>query len=308
MITDPRQRIAISNLGWVDHGGVCIYDVESGRSERIALGDARYLTLRGASGKHFAAVHHFDGAGLTVTIQSFERPAEIVGRIQVAGWRAEIDGSRAVWETVPAHFVGWLKGGADAAGGYCLVTRAGDRAEVTRLDWFDRTYDWDYQSVVAVEAVPGSGELVFGVARSSRLVVTDAATPQVVKRQVDLAGRFGNPVPHIREHARELWAVDYDTVVRVDYGRWTVTGTSRLQRGLTGTQMFVGDAWIAPAGDYLAVPRPGSGDVVLLNTTDLRVSRSISLGHEPLEAAVLSDGRVVARDWKTGADLIAAGD
>ena len=48
------------------------------------------------------------------------------------------------------------------------------------------------------------------------------------------------------------------------------------------------------------VARPFSGDVVVLDPTDLNTRFKCEIGHEPLEAVVLRDGGVVARDWQTG--------
>lgn len=46
--------------------------------------------------------------------------------------------------------------------------------------------------------------------------------------------------------------------------------------------------------------RPFSGDVVSLDTANLEVIERAVLGRQPLMAVGLSDGRVIARDWKTG--------
>ncbi len=68
--------------------------------------------------------------------------------------------------------------------------------------------------------------------------------------------------------------------------------------------MFVGDAWVSPDESYLLVPRPGSGDVVALDAESLSPWASVELGQQPLVAVALADGRVVARDWKTGNTLL----
>ena len=49
-----------------------------------------------------------------------------------------------------------------------------------------------------------------------------------------------------------------------------------------------------------AVARPFSGDVVAVNTKRFRITHTCNLGHQPLTVALLSDGTVYARDWKTG--------
>ncbi len=67
--------------------------------------------------------------------------------------------------------------------------------------------------------------------------------------------------------------------------------------------MFVGDPWLSADESFLLVPRPGSGDVAVLDPESLALRMSVALGRQPLTAVALSGGRVVARDWKTGETL-----
>jgi hypothetical protein len=159
-----------------------------------------------------------------------------------------------------------------------------------------------YQSVMAVASVPETGEMVFGLQRSSHLVVVDPSSDRAI-RVVDLAGGNGNAIPYLRSKAAEVWAVDYDTLVRLDRLTWKVTGSIRLQEAIAGTRMFVGRVWMPPAEDYVLIPRPGSGDVVLLDPADMKVLRGVNLGRQPLTGAVVGNSQLVARDWKTG-DLL----
>jgi hypothetical protein len=64
--------------------------------------------------------------------------------------------------------------------------------------------------------------MVFGIQRSSRLVVISPEHSGTA-HQVGLGGRHGNAVPHVRHTAPEVWAVDYDTLVRLDRRTWQVT-------------------------------------------------------------------------------------
>jgi hypothetical protein len=127
---------------------------------------------------------------------------------------------------------------------------------IGRLDGFNTgSYDLDYQSVIAVRDVPESSEIVFGVQRSSHLVVVRPLHSGAV-RQVGLSGGHGNAVPYMRAKAPEVWAVDYDTLVRLDRRTWTVTGTIRLQDAPQDARMFVGDLWMPPDEDFAIIFRP----------------------------------------------------
>ena len=100
-----------------------------------------------------------------------------------------------------------------------------------------------------------------------------------------------------------MWAVDYDTVVRLDAASLTVEDRWLGQAPASnGHRMFLGDLWMSRDERELLAARPGSGDVVSLDPENLRVARTWVTGGEPLTAATLG-GRLIVRDWKTG-DLL----
>ena len=202
------------------------------------------------------------------------------------------------WVDHGSMWRGYLSDSATGAAGYFVVVIGPEQATLTRLDWFDDpAYDHDYQAVVAVATVPETNELLFGVVRSSDLVLC-APNSAAVIRLVRLTGNLGNPEPYVRRHAPEVWAMNYDTVVRVDRRHWQVTGDR-----FGGDSLFLGSLGWPPDERHVVVPRPGSGDVLVLDPADLSVRQRIRIGREPLEAVLLPAGQVVARYWKTG-DLL----
>lgn len=304
MITDGRRLIALSNLGWIDHGSVWRFDAASGRVDSIRLSGASYLALQGPDGDEFTAIHHFGGSRIEITAHPFAAPANVLRRVVVTGWALRVDSALASWPRAVSRFVAWLDDNATGAAGYFLISVAGSEAAIERLDWFDaRSYDLGYQSVIAVREVPGTGELVFGLQRSSHLVVSPRHGGAV--RQVGLSGRRGNAVPHIRHMAPEVLAVDYDSLVRLDRRTWEVTGTIRLHDAPEDTAMFVGDLWMPPDEAFAVVPRPGRADIAVVDPDTMTLIRTRHLGRQPLVAVVTDGGHVVARDWKTG-DLLQA--
>jgi hypothetical protein len=52
-----------------------------------------------------------------------------------------------------------------------------------------------------------------------------------------------------------------------------------------------------------AVGRPFSRDVLGIDSESFAVTSRADLGEQPLDVALLSDGRVFARDWKSGCRL-----
>jgi hypothetical protein len=303
VITDGERRVALSNLGWVDYGAIWRFDMSTGAVDHIQLGDAKHLALRACGGEEFSVVHYFDGSRVEITTHTFADPSEARRRVVVSSWAPTVSADLAPWPSSPSFFVAWLNDDATAASGYFLISVQDRQAAIERLDWFDGdSYDLGYQSVIAVSEVPRSGDLVFGIQRSSHLVVSSPSLANSIRR-VDLSGGHGNAVPHVRVGAAEIWTVDYDTLVRLDWRSWEVTGTLRLQEASSGTRMFVGDLWMPPDEQYVPVPRPGTGDIIAIDPVRLAQVSVATTGRQPLVAAVLGDRRVVARDWKIG-DLL----
>jgi hypothetical protein len=110
-------------------------------------------------------------------------------------------GDPAAWHGLERAHVGYLNDSATGAAGYFVVVIGPEQATVTRLDWFDDpTYDQFYQAVVAVATVPETEQLLFGVARSSDLVLCAPDSAAVI-RQIRLTGHLGVPEPYVRRHA-----------------------------------------------------------------------------------------------------------
>jgi hypothetical protein len=305
MITDHGEQRALSNLGWVDHGAVWLFDSGADESRLLPLSDAKSLNLLAGSGGYFAAVHHWVGERLDITVQRFDHPDQVVGRIEVDSWEPTISGDETAWENVPSLFVGYLNQDVTGAAGYFTVRRLGASVELARLDWFGADYDHAYQGVISAVELPESGNILFGVQRSSELVLFDPLAENVARR-VSLAGRGGNPHPQLSAVGPTAWTVDHDTVVRLDRETWEVAKAIQFQPAANGTAMFVGDLWLPNSEEAMVLPRPGSGDVLILDPVTLGVRSTVTLGSQPLEAVLLRGGRVVARDWKTG-DVLTSG-
>jgi hypothetical protein len=153
--------------------------------------------------------------------------------------------------------------------------------------------------------VPETGELLFGVQRSSDVILCDPDSPRV-KREIRLTGHVGNPAPFVRQHAPEVWAVDDDTVVRVDRRTWQVTGDLAGRQPIERPRMFLGGMWFPADERTSVVARPGLADVVTLDTSTMAVVARTETSGQPLQAALLPSWRVVARDWKIGSILFGA--
>ena len=301
MLTDPRESCVVSSLAWVDGGALWILDVASARSRLAPLSEAKHLTLHAGKSGHFAVVHHYDDDRLEITAHSFADPAAILSRGIVAGDSRSIEGPLSPWSHLPRHYIAHLAQRARV--GYALVSI--DEAQglvLQKFERYDSAYDKGYQGIVGVAEVPDSHLLLIAVQRSSKVIVYD---PQAL-RQVGsfvLCGRHGNPTLKFRSSAHELWAVDYDTITKVEPDSWGVLKSRRLQGASRGTAQFIGSFSFDAHETLCAVARPFSGDIVGLDPKTLRTRYRAKLGGQPIEVALLGEHRVFARDWKSGSLL-----
>jgi hypothetical protein len=277
-----------------------------GRPRRIALGDANYLTLKAGTNDLFAVVHQGQRDKFEISAHTFENPERCISRLwihpEVGGFfgklKISFEGDRSVWEHLPAAFTGY------AFGNYQLVLpNAPTDDDVQTFDWFDGSYDRGYQGILDVTPVPGGELCIVSIQRDSNPVLYDPMNHRFV-RKLALAGRGGSRQFHLRASADEFWATDYDTIVKLDSATLSVKAIERLQGASpTGMGQFIGDFCFDPTESACLVARPFSGDAVALDATSMRQSHCIPFGQQPLEIGLLSNGMLIARDWKTGALL-----
>lgn len=118
-----------------------------------------------------------------------------------------------------------------------------------------------------------------------------------------LSGGHGNPELFFRRRAAELWAADYDTLIKLESTLWRVVRSRKLQKAASGTAQFIGEFSFDANETLCAVARPFSGDIVGIDPDTMRTKYRAKVGSQPIEVALLRDRRVFARDWQTGSLL-----
>ena len=121
-----------------------------------------------------------------------------------------------------------------------------------------------------------------------------------VLRKLRLANRHGNPEFYLRLAPEDFWVSDYDSLVKLHAQTLEVKRVERVQDAAPGTQQFIGKFCFNVDQSLCIVARPFSGDAVILDGDSMAQTQRIKLGRQPLDIGWLTDGRVVARDWKTG--------
>jgi hypothetical protein len=290
----------LSSLGWVDRDS--LWHCGGGAARTIPLtSGAAYCALRNGARGRFAVAHHFNGRRFEITVHEFLDPAAVIARVVVAEDESRVTGDASALTDIPPLYKTYLA--YEPWQDYVLLELT-PHAGITlhRLPWYDSSSDKDYQAVVDATVVPGTRQALISVQRSSRLIVQDLSSGEVV-RTFDIGGGAGNPKLALRHGAGEIWTIDYDAVVVITTATWKVRKRLRLQDAAAGTQLFVGDLTFAAHQDLCVVARPYSHDVVALDVSSLKMRGRATLGREPIEAALMSNGDVIARDWKTG-DLL----
>jgi hypothetical protein len=304
MILNDKRTLAVSSLGWVDHGSLWICSVEA-PPQKIVLSDAKYLSVSAGAKDFFAVVHHWDGQRLEITAHAYSAPQTTISRLAlrqaVPGLPSRIEllreGDLRVWDQLPGAFTGY------AFGDYRLVlTRLAGEDDVQALEWFDDSYDKGYQGIVGSIEVPDTSLLIISVQRDSHPVLYSPETKKAI-RKLSLADRTGNPSFQFRTSAREFWATDYDSVVKLDGTTLAVRNVQCVQNAVHGMRQFIGNFCFNSGQDLCLIARPFSGDAVALDADSMAQVCRIEFGRQPLDIGMLADGTVVARDWKTGDSL-----
>ncbi|RPI57508.1 MAG: hypothetical protein EHM55_01495 [Acidobacteria bacterium] len=299
MLVSADGRTVVSNLGWVDRGRLWLFDVGVRHERVIDLGQATHLSLHLGSDDHFAVAHHYDGSRFEITVHHFSRIEVPIARAVVDTDGARLTGDSSAWACVPTNYTGYIT--SRAWKDFCLVRiePAELRIEVERFGWYDESYDKGYQGVTGVTEIPGRTELLVSVQRSSRLVIYDPIA-RTKAGDVKLAGRGGNPTLFFRRRANELWADDYDTLLKLEPGSWRTLASRRMQRRWLGSRQFIGQFWFDHEESVCLVARPFSGDIVALDPRTLRTVATCTTQAQPLEAVLVGEANVIARDWKSG--------
>ena len=301
MILNFQESKLIASCGWVEKSSLLILNPQTRREERVQISDAAYIVLKKALNNHFVCVHYFNGEFVMLSIHSWNDPATKLSEIQISSKGFEFKGNAALWQFAQPYYVAYLNDDLQTSD-YRLITidAKAKRIAVSRLEWYDDNYDKGYQAVLDVLAIPKTDFLLYSLQRSSSPVLFDIVKKSV-DRRLKLAGRSGNPVFSFRNAFKELWCVDYDTLLKIDATSFKVLGKNKLQGATFGMGMqFLGEFTFTPNERYCAVARPFSKDVVLIDPFKLKILSTIKSRFEPLSITVFSNLDFIARDWKTG--------
>ena len=293
MIFNEALQKVISNQGWVDKGSLWMYDGIKEKNEIIKLSDAQYLMLTEGDEGYFSIVHNGNGPGIKITVHHFHDPAKVYCETSFSNFKTMSSGDTGCWKLVPRYYVCGLTLN-DKFDFHLLKIESGIiTLQDDKIDWYTNgNFDFGYQGLTGV--LQQGDELIFTVQRDGSLYRYSLVQGKIIDK-VALAGRYGNAQPIIRND--KIWAVDYDTIVTLT--DWKIERMKKLQKDAKGTSQFIGNLSFDSQKGLCIVPRPFSNDVIGING-HFRIQYTCNLEGQPLEAALMQNQTVVARDWKTG--------
>jgi len=302
MIRDTNGKYLISSLGWVDKGSIWVFENQTESVRIVPLSDATYLTLHRGKQNLFSVGHHSEKDRFQITVHSATNPGEVISQVFIDGGRFSFHGDLNVWTKVPKAYVTYISHSGIKNFWLILIEQNRQDIQFQQFEWYDDSFDKGYQGIVDVAEVPDSELLLVTVQRDSNPILYDPSK-QCVFRKLDLVGNHGNPKAYFLNTRSEVWMNDYDTIVKLSVPDFLVVAAKKLQESKDGMSQFIGNFTFDANERLCVVARPFSGDVIALNVDSLKTRYYCEIGSQPLDAFMLEDGRVIARDWHTG-DLL----
>lgn len=312
MIVNESETRIISNMGWIDHGNLWVCDTESNNYHAIHITDSSYLTIARGTDDLFSVVHNDNSNEFRITARTFSAPEKVRSQAVFSEGKSHFEGDIDVWKHLPKVHSAYYT----PIGEFCLFLINADSLEVQlqQPKWYDgSTYDKTYQPITMVTEVPDSNLALVSLQRCSEIMIHDCSSDKLVGK-VKLASGFGNAEALFRRNAAEVWVADYDTIVCIDTKEWKVMKRIRLECAdpVTRGLRYVGSLAFDSDERFCAVARPFSGNIMAIDTSTITITHGAFPGGRPHDVALLSDGRVYARDGHAGSllksHLISRGD
>jgi hypothetical protein len=293
ILVDSEERTAVSRTR---DRGLWVYNIASGRTRHVEVYADHRFGIRRVDADYFMIIRMESANHYVLTLARVGEPDRALASTQLVDGVVAAHTAHEGWAHVPMVF-----DIADPEPGFIRVQLSAQTYEAHRYDWFlaDDYYDHGYQWPRGVTQVPGQPYVIMAIVREAQLVLYNPRSRAVV-RKIEMPGGGGSSGElRFRRHAAELWSNNYDTLACLDPSDWRVLRSKRLQGTDPMVRQFVGDFAFSRAESSCAVARPFGGDVLGLDPATLEITHRAEVGGEPLEVALLSDGRVITRDWKT---------
>jgi hypothetical protein len=255
-----------------DEHGLRLFD-RNGEASHIPIGGLKGSLRPTPEGK--LALDHGDGASLIDPASDFAVTA-------LAPWDSA--GASPRWN------VAFLGRRIDSVGGWHAPYDL-DR-DALKLP------DPGYSEPSNAALLPNGREVAISIVRCNHMVFFDIESRRT--RLVDMPGAGGANEVTVR--GRSVWMVNYDTLCEIDIETLRVRASPTLQPPYRDkaygfmTHAFVGRIRYSDTAKGWLVPRPYSGDILLVDPASLSPRARIDCGGKPYDVVEFRDGRLLIQN------------
>jgi hypothetical protein len=299
MIYNDKYGKIISNLGWVDKGSLWFHDLELKKSYSEKISSADYLSLNQINKDYFSILHLLGDNHFMISIHHFDNPGKILSSYDFNNYKITIKDEEALIKYVPRYYIVGLKQNGSYDNHLAILSSNSIIIDFEIFDWYrNGAYDFGYQNLLTVNEF--NDLLLFTIQRDGSLYLYDKNKEKLIKR-ISLPGNLGNPRLRFLSSNDYILIDNYDTIVKLKVNNWKVKKSKLIQAPDNNmAQQFIGEFNLTPDEKACIIPRPFSGDVVILDTKKLKIRQTINIGKQPIEAILSNDGQIISRDWQSG--------
>lgn len=300
MITNTEQTLVIST-DYCNGPFFWVYDIRARRVRLVTHGPGGRFQIVQGSDNYFLVVYFINKAISRITLRNFRKLDQVIAQIEVKDECGQLPDSLS-WKHVPSQF------DTDECSVYLFPDKG--NWEIRRLPWIEDSswfydgpdYDVMYQGIGPAARIPGRRNVFIPIFRDTRVVVYDVLARRVIDK-VDVGGCFGCSAVRFCKKENEIWVLNYDSLARINIDTLKVIASQRIQHEVGGVGAFIG-LWNFDLTESLCViPRPYSGDVVVIDVKAFSIVDVCPIGGRPYEGILLDSGEIVSREMKSG-DLL----
>lgn len=277
---------------------ILVADVGTGEQQTIPWGEAEQLEPSDPDRELFVFKRTVDDDDYRISLHPFDAPASPVARVTVsANGGAAFEGLREAWDRAPRFFYYYF-GSAPGYGEETLIVLEPGPGTV-QLQKLRLAERWpNGAGAIGVVQIPGSEKVVVSLHKDTsdaRPIIYDPKKQAVVGRVplADTRFGYGQSNPQFLRTRQEAWLKDYAIMQRHRLPSWEIAEALRLQ----SVNVWIGGSSFNHSESLCAVARPYSGDVLGIDVDSFQVSHRASMGGEPLDVVLLSDGRIFTLEW-----------
>jgi hypothetical protein len=306
MFLNARETRAIANDPQWDGPNLWVCDVRQGDAYPVGVSSAERITVLPGRDDLFAVVHHFHGEQVVISAHSMEEPTYAISHIHIRGLSYRFTGNEDVWRKLPRAFVAYYTPDrlSDADHHLIMVNTVNRTVGIRKFPAFYEGGVEMKDRVSGMLELPRQNSVLIEEGRDERPLLIFNTRKHKVQQRLDLRMKpETNRCYRFRDSANELWVSDPDRLIKLSpnfLGDWIQRGNIRLQLMDSTGGRFTGEFSFNMDESLCIVARPFVADALLIDVQKFEIVNKVYLDARVKSIRLLSDGRVIARQWFTG--------